>query len=78
MTNKEFMSHGYTHISNTGGIEIMFNKMQDAVYYRFVPDPDEEIFEAEILYDENDEPYFKHGEVEYHLNTFMRATDNNF
>lgn len=80
MTTKEFMAHGYTHISNTGGIEIMFNRSQDAVYYRFVYGQDEEpeILEAEIQYDDEGDPYFMHGEVKYELNLFMRADRNRY
>lgn len=67
----DFKAHGYTHVSNTGGIEVMIDLRNDGVYYRFVPDSDNEIFEAEIEYNEDGEAFFMHGEVEYMLNEFM-------
>jgi hypothetical protein len=78
MTYNEFKAHASTHISNTGGIEIMIHPSGDGLYYRFVPDRDEEVFEAEIQYkDDEDDPnntiaYFMHGECEYRLDEFMR------
>lgn len=84
ITNKEFIAHGYHCVSNAGGIEIMFTRGQDGVYYRWVYGQDEppEIFEAEIQYDQDGEPYFMHqyedSKQVYYLNEFMRATGNLF
>ena len=77
MTNLDFTPHAFITISNTGGLEIMLNRSNDKVYYRFSYGQDnienEEIFESEIFYgykddDENEEdenveslPYFIHS-----------------
>lgn len=84
MKYKEFTPHAYITLSNMGGIEIMLNRSNDGVYYRFNYGQDnlqaEEIFEAEIttLFGEDDEEGnagFYHGEDEtifYPLNEAMR------
>lgn len=87
MTHTEFTPHAYITLSNSGSIEIMFNRSNDGAYYRFNYGQDnlenEEIFEAEILYSvsehEEDDclPYFEHnyndnGSVSYFLNEAMR------
>lgn len=68
MTNNEFKLHAVITLSNMGGVEIMLNNSNDGVYYRFNHGQDnlhnEEIFEAEILYSEEEEregeAYFIH------------------
>ncbi len=68
MTNKEFTPQAFITLSNSGGLEIMLNRSNDGVYYRFSYGNDlskEEIFEAEILYSEEEdregEAYFIHN-----------------
>ncbi len=87
MKHSEFTTHAFITISNCGGIEIMLNKSNDGVYYRYNYGQDnlesEEIFEAEIKYtfstDENEDSaaYFEHSEdsnVRYFLNEAMRVS----
>lgn len=76
MTPEEFKAHGAKHLTNTGGIEIMFNESQDGVYYRYVYGQDlskEPIYEAEIQHDAEGEPYFMnhHQEADY-LSEYLR------
>lgn len=64
MTAQDFTIHARFALTNTGGIEIMINTSQDGVYYRFnygqADLQGEEIFEAEIQYDQEGHPYFIH------------------
>lgn len=78
---EQFEADGYMTISNTGGIEIQLNNSGDGCRYRFNPDPENEVFDAEIIYqpdpdsDENEPelvPGFLHGEIFYKLGDFMR------
>tara|TARA_R110000868_G_scaffold393084_1_gene664000 strand:- start:64 stop:357 length:294 start_codon:yes stop_codon:yes gene_type:complete len=65
---ENFTSQAFITLSNFGGIEIMFNRSNDGLFYRFNYGQDnlhtEEIFEAEILYSEEQEregqSYFIH------------------
>ena len=83
MLHSEFTPHAFITLSNLGGIEIMLNRSNDGVYYRFNYGQDnlqeEEIFESQIFYgyneDDESNPYFIHGEDEtilYHLSEAMR------
>lgn len=76
MTSQQFKPHASITLSNHGGIEIMFNRSCDGVYYRFNYGQDnldkERIKEAEILYDKDGETYFKAGRTIYYLNQAMR------
>lgn len=83
MTHTEFTPHAFITISNCGVIEIMLNRSNDGVYYRFNYGQDnldkEEIFEAEIEYSEYEDesfsesqPYFNHNNRLYFLNEAMR------
>ena len=81
-TGLNFKCHAATHISNTGGIEIMLTKDNEGVYFRILygQDPDTaEIHEADLMYIDSDqdpeqtEPYFLHGETTWYLNKFMRS-----
>lgn len=83
MTHTEFKPHAGITLSNHGGIEIMLNRSNDGVYYRFNYGQDlskEEIFEAPIIHlfgedDEEGNPGFYHSEDEsifYSLNEAMR------
>lgn len=87
MTHTEFKPHAFIALSNHGGIEIMLNRSNDGVYYRFNYGQDnldqEEIFEAEIDYFDLDEngniidpvAGFRHnGEDIYFLNEAMRIS----
>lgn len=80
ITAQEFKVHGVIGISNTGGIEVMLNRSNDGVYYRFTCGEEdlskEPIYEAELIAapvenqdDENDETEmgFQHGECFYSL-----------
>jgi len=90
MTHKEFTPHAFITLSNSGGLEIMFNRSNDGVYYRFSYGQDlttTEIFEAEIVYiqDENNEDIseagFYHGEDEsifYSLNEAMKIPQSQY
>lgn len=64
MTNAEFKPHAYITESNSGGIEIMLNRSNDGLYYRWNYGQNDlvntEIFEAEIQYDQEGEAYFIH------------------
>ena len=67
MLHTQFTPHAFITLSNHGGIEIMLNRSNDGVYYRFSYGNDlskEDIFDAEILYSEEEgkegEPYFIH------------------
>jgi hypothetical protein len=68
MTHAEFTPHAAITLSNCGGIEIMIDRRGDGLYYRFNYGQDnieqEEIFEAEILYSNEEEhegeAYFIH------------------
>lgn len=82
MLHSEFTPHAFITLSNCGGIEIMLNRSADGVYYRFNYGQDniqdEEIFEAEIEYDNDEDAttYFAHNygthSVPYYLNQAMR------
>lgn len=64
MLHSNFTPHAFITDSNVGGIEIMLNKSNDGVFYRWNYGPDlskEEIFEAEIQFDQEGEPYFMHA-----------------
>lgn len=81
MKANTFQVHAFITLSNTGGIEIMLNSSEDGVYYRWnygQPLDDEEIYEAEILFDQDGEAYFIHVGVNdvhtsYYLNQAMRV-----
>lgn len=82
MKHKDFVVHAGITLTNTGGIEIMLNRSNDGVYYRFNYGQDniekEKIYEKEILYTcPNDEeeslPYFKHGHTKYFLNEAIKV-----
>lgn len=89
MLHNEFKADAYLTLSNTGGIEIMLNRSNDGVYYRFNYGQDnlqdEEIYESEIFYGYSDEdtvndatfPYFIHEseneDRKYFLNEFIRT-----
>jgi len=88
MLHNEFTPHAFITLSNYGGIEIMLNRSNDGVFYRFNYGQDnlqdEQIFDAEIvyLYGEDTESRedanagFYHGEDEsifYSLNDAMRT-----
>jgi hypothetical protein len=82
MKHSEFTPHGVMTLSNMGGVELMFNKSNDGVYYRFNCGQDnlekEKIFEAEITYngeDDNGELIygFKHKRTFYSLSECMRV-----
>ena len=54
MTTKEFTPHAFITLSNSGGIEIMLNRSNDGVYYRFNYGQNldnEFIYDAEIEYE---------------------------
>lgn len=84
ITPTTFTPHAYITLSNCGGIELMLNRSNDGVFYRYNYGQDlntTEIFEAEIVYinDENNEDVseagFYHGEDEsifYSLNEAMK------
>lgn len=83
MTHKEFIPQATITLSNYGGIEIMLNRSNDCVYYRFNYDnlQDEEIYESEIQYtlDEEPEAFFSHTHKEdkqptqrYYLNEAIK------
>jgi hypothetical protein len=81
MKHAEFTPHAHITLSNAGGIEIMLNRSNDGVYYRFNYGQDltkEKIYEKEILYtapeseDEESQPYFKHRNTKYFLSEAMR------
>jgi hypothetical protein len=80
MTHQEFKPHAYITLTNCGGIELMLNRSNDGVYYRFSYGQDDfdsdEIFEAEIEYDQDGDAYFLHegseGHTTYYLNEAMR------
>lgn len=68
MTHSEFKPEAVITLSNWGGVEIMLNRSNDGVYYRFNYGQDiekEEIFEADILHseekDREGEAYFIHN-----------------
>jgi hypothetical protein len=85
MNSKEFTAQAYEPISNVGGLEIMLNRSNDGVFYRFNYGQDienEEIFEAEIEYGQEDDEdnnseeiraFFRHGETKYFLDRFMKT-----
>lgn len=69
MLHTQFTPHAFITLSNLGCIEIMLNRSNDGVYYRFNYGQDnienEEIFESEILFEEEceeraGESYFIH------------------
>jgi hypothetical protein len=77
ITYENFVVHGARHISNTGGIELMVNRSNDGVYFRYNYGQDltkEPIYEAELVDDQDGEFYFydNNGEVEY-LNNYLRV-----
>jgi hypothetical protein len=82
MKANEFKPHAAITLSNSGGIEIMLNRSNDGVYYRFNYGQDnlekEKIYEKEILYttpeseEEESQPYFKHRNTKYFLSEAMR------
>jgi hypothetical protein len=80
MKANEFKPHAAITLSNAGGIEIMLNRSNDGVYYRFNYGQDltkEKIYEKEILYttpesEEESQPYFKHRNTKYFLSEAMR------
>jgi hypothetical protein len=81
MNNTEFTPHAHIALSNSGGIEIMLNRSNDGVYYRFVNCnvlKEAKIYEKEILYsyplndEEESRPYFKHGHTRYYLDEAMK------
>lgn len=76
MTQQEFKPHAFITLSNMGGIEIMLNRSNDGVYYRFNYGQDlskEKIYESQIFYTEPDgEPFFKRGRASYMLSEAMR------
>lgn len=80
MEPNEFKPHATITLSNSGGIEIMLNRSQDGVYYRFNYGQDnlqdEEILEAPIDYDMDGEAYFMHitdnGGTAYYLTEAMK------
>ena len=86
MTSKEFTPHAFITLSNSGGLEIMFNRSNDGVYYRFSYGQDnietEHIYDAEIEYttDEDSAAFFNHQHLgdkqpngtRYFLNEAMR------
>lgn len=63
MAHDQFIPTGFLTLSNTGGVELMFNRSADGVYYRFNHGQDlsaEKIYEAEIEYTEEGEAFFSH------------------
>lgn len=85
MLHNEFTPQAFITLSNYGGVEIMLNRSNDGVYYRFNYGQDnlqdEEIFEAEIVHLTGDKDEdarnsgFYHGEDEdifYSLSEAMR------
>lgn len=84
ITHANFIPHAYITLSNCGGIELMLNRSNDGLFYRYNYGQDlntTEIFEAEIVYinEENNEDVseagFYHGEDEsifYSLNEAMK------
>lgn len=75
MQHTQFTPHAFITLSNMGGIEIMLNRSNDVVYCRFSYGQDnlneEEIFEAEIQYDQDGEAYFLHGDIDNHTTYYL-------
>lgn len=71
-----FIPHAATHITNTGGIEIMLNESNDGVFYRysFGGSEPEEINEAEIeyFYEDTDGEVFEEGRPGFETNQNYR------
>lgn len=79
MESNEFKSQAAITLSNYGGIEIMFNRSNDAVFYRFNYGQDlkeAQIYEREILYSpKTGQPYFDHFGTRYYLNDAIRINN---
>ncbi len=92
ITPANFTPHAFITLCNTGGIEIMLNRSNDGVFYRFNYGQDltkEDIFEAEIVYlygedtesNEDANAGFYHGEDEsifYSLNEAMKIPQSQY
>jgi hypothetical protein len=76
MRSNEFKPHAFITESNSGGIEIMLNHSCDGIFYRWNYGQDnldkEEIFEAEIQYDQEGDTYFMHKARAIYLTEAMR------
>ena len=84
MLHSEFTPHATITLCNSGGIEIMLNRSNDGVYYRYNYGNDlekEEIYESEIFYTsptdehEDSEAYFTNTTgTQYFLNEAMKIS----
>lgn len=78
MNHTEFKPHAFITIANTGGIEVMLNKSNDGVFYRFNHGQDnienEEIFEAEIDFINDMAGFYHKGDTFYSLEEAVRIT----
>lgn len=86
MLQNEFTPHGFITLSNYGGVEIMLNRSNDGVFYRFNYGQDniqkEHIYEAEIEYTEDGEAFINHQHLgdkqpngtRYYLSEAMRIS----
>ena len=71
---KQYKPDGYLDLTNSTGIEIRLNKSNDGLSYWYnnaghVGEPKD----AGILYDDEGNPYFMAGEIQYHLNEFLKV-----
>lgn len=65
---------GYKTMSNSHGIEVMFDSTESMVLYKYTNDA--QVFESEIQFDQDGDPYFREEENNtiHYLNEFLKIS----
>jgi hypothetical protein len=74
ITSENFETQAYKVVCNSLSIEIMFQHLQDRVYYKY--SDESKVKFSKIYYTSNGNPYFMIKGTREHLNGYMRVKIN--